>query len=373
MESRQYICIAALLLLVGTAAAADQVKYHVSGTFLYYDHAGQVRPAAGVTARVMDRDTDPQDGDDLLAVATTDSAGRFVAEFTAEEYQDIYILFVAENAAWRVVDSNERTYMWYTPIEWDVPAEKATVDFGGQVIGRNAGSLGRGHNVGAMWIYQAVRRSAEFCRKQGISLTGDAGTYTVVWSDADDATYSSGMRTHIARNHAHQYDVVTHETGHILMQAHSAIPAGSGGRHRIDMAYTRQLAWAEGWATFYAACVLFGRGDAEARMPFFAGGVSVEHVPVNFAEGDMNEMRVAAALWDLYDTHADGGDAVALGFGEIFKALPRGKAIEGFDDFIALLLSGGRYKNDVVDRISAALAHNTIEYSPAKMLAARQR
>lgn len=373
---RPYIlCLVAFLLLAGPAYAAGQVKYHVSGTFLYYDHEGRTQPAAGVAARVMDRDPNPRDEDDLLATMTTDSEGKFTAEFTAEEYQDVYILFVADNGKWRVVNSGDKVYMWHTPIVWDASEENAKIDFGGQVIGRNSDRVGTRHNVGAMWIYQAVVRSARFCSKHGISLTGDTDIYTLTWTNVDNLTYSSGLHTYIARNHAYMYDVVIHETGHILMEAHSAIPAGSGGRHRIDRAYSRQLAWAEGWATFYAACVLFDRANADADLPFFAGGASVEHVPANFARGDRNEMRVAAALWDFYDVNEDGGDRVSLTFEEIFEVLARtnGKAIDNFEDFVMLLAKDNDNRVDTIRALHAALAHNSVHYSLSRMLRARGR
>ncbi|RKY23348.1 MAG: hypothetical protein DRP79_09365 [Planctomycetota bacterium] len=371
---RPYIlCLAAFLLLAVPAYAAGRTNYHVSGTFLYYDHEGRIRPAAAVTARIMDRDPSPGDKDDLLTVVETDSEGRFSAEFTAQEYQDIYIVFVADNGTWRVVDSNEKTFMWFTPVIWDVCKDDAEVDFGKQTIGHNSDDLGERHNVGAMWIYQAVRRSAEFCNERRIALTGDKGIYTVIWTDVDNATYSSGMRTRIAHNHAYQYDVVIHETGHVLMHAHSAMPSGSGGRHRIDRAYNRQLAWAEGWATFYAACVLFDRGVNDADLPFFAGGVSVEHIPPRFARGDRNEMRVVGALWDFYDLNNDGSDGVSIKFSAIFKALAasNGRPIADFESFVMLLVSEIDADAGTVRAMHAALRHNTINYSMTKMMKAR--
>jgi hypothetical protein len=351
--------VGSLVSVNANASAAAKVQYKVSGTFVYFDHDGQLQPAAGVTARIMDKDIAP-DEDDPLATATTDADGKFHAEFTADEYQDIYVLFVAENPMWKVTNSSGTAYSWNTPVKWDVPAESADVDFGFQAIGRGSDSFGDGQNVGAMWIYQAVRRSAEFLGRNAISLTGNAGQYTVVWTDVEDTTYSAGMTTYVSHNHAYQYDVVIHETGHILMYAYSKIPKGSSGRHRIDEGYSKELAWAEGWATFYAACVIFS-----PALPYFAGGVNIENIPVNFAEGDTNEMRVAGALWDLYDTHVDGPDNVSMKFADIFQILQRsnGRVVENFERAVNLLAQYSGKDRQSVEAIYRVLDYNTIHYS----------
>jgi hypothetical protein len=222
-----------------------------------------------------------------------------------------------------------------------------------------------------MWIYESVRRSAEFLAKNAISLTGDAGRYTAVWTDVDDTTYSTGMTTYISRNHACQYDVIIHETGHILMNAYSKVPQGSGGRHRIDASYSRELAWAEGWATFYAACVIFSGSEPNPVLPYFAGGVSIEYVPANFAEGDGNEMRVAAALWDLYDSHADGSDNVSVKFADIFQVLERsnGRAIDNFEQAVSLYAQYSCTDKKSVEAVYDVLAYNSIHYSADSVIA----
>jgi hypothetical protein len=362
---RLLFCLTVFALLGANVNAAVKVNYRVSGSFVYFDHEGRMQPAAGVTARIMDKDIAPGDSDDLLATTVTDPEGKFSVEFPADEYQDIYVLFIAENDVWKVTTSSGSVYTWHTPVKWDVTSRDTNVDFGIQGIGRGSDSLGNGQNVGAMWIYQAVRQSAEFLAKNAVSLTGDAGQYTVVWTDVNDTTYSSGMTTYISRNHAYQYDVIIHETGHILMNAYSKIPKGSGGRHRIDGSYSRELAWAEGWATFYAACVILTGEEANASLPYFAGGVNIENVPANFAAGDTNEMRVAAALWDLYDRNADGPDNMSVKFADIFQILQRsnGRAINTFEEAVTLYVQYNCRDRESVKAVYKVLDCNTIHYS----------
>ena len=368
---RLLFCLTVFALLGANAPGPVRANYHVSGRFVYFDHEGRMQPAAGVTAHIMDKNIAPGDADALLSTTTTDADGKFSAEFPADEYRDIYVLFTAENDVWKVTNSSGAVYTWHTPVKRDVTGKDAEVDFGVQSIGRTSDSLGNGRNVGAMWIYQAVRRSAEFLAKNAVSLTGDAGKYTVVWTDVNDTTYSSGMTTYISRNHAYQHDVIIHETGHILMNAYSKIPQGSGGRHRIDGSYSRELAWTEGWATFYAACVILAGDEADASLPYFAGGVSIETVPANFAEGDTNEMRVAAALWDLYDRNADGPDNASMKFADIFQILQRsdGSAINNFEEAITLCAQYNCRDRESVEAVYSVLDYNTIHYSAEKALA----
>lgn len=358
----------AVIALIGPVAGdVAKVNYVVTGAFVYYDHDGRLLPAAGVTARIMDKDIESGDSDDFLATAVTDADGKFRADFSAEEYQDIYVAFVAENDIYKVADSSGGVYQWNTPVTWDVAAKDAGVDIGTQSIGGASDSVGNGQNAGAMWIYQSVRKSAEFASRQALSLTGGSGLYSVVWTDDNDTTYSTDMTTYVARNHSYMHDVITHETGHVLMNAYSRVPKGSGGRHKVDGAYSRELAWAEGWATFYAACVIFDASDANAYLPYFAGGVSVENVPANFAEGDTNEMRVAGALWDLYDSNADGSDNVSMKFADIFEALRRsdGREIGNFEKAVTLLVQYNRADKESAEAIYKVLGHNTISYKSA--------
>ena len=49
--------------------------------------------------------------------------------------------------------------------------------------------------------------------------------------------------------------------------------------------------------------------------------VRVENVPDDVCGGHTNEWRTGSALWDLYDTHDDGQDGVALPFSTIWGAL----------------------------------------------------
>ena len=51
--------------------------------------------------------------------------------------------------------------------------------------------------------------------------------------------------------------------------------------------------------------------------------IRVENVPADVCNGHTNEWRVGAAMWDMYDTHVDGTDEVAISFGSIWGALVR--------------------------------------------------
>jgi hypothetical protein len=51
--------------------------------------------------------------------------------------------------------------------------------------------------------------------------------------------------------------------------------------------------------------------------------IRIENVPADVCSGHTNEWRVGAAMWDLYDSHSDGSDEVAIAFSSIWGALVR--------------------------------------------------
>ncbi|MBI4422887.1 MAG: hypothetical protein HY554_04135, partial [Elusimicrobia bacterium] len=113
-----------------------------------------------------------------------------------------------------------------------------------------------------------------------------------------------------------------HELGHAVMHA-AMRAAGAGGPHKIDDCYGPALAWSEGWATFFAAAVHLEPSDPDARFEFLVprrAPIRLENVPEDVCRGQANEWRVAAALWDLYDSHPDGADASSLPLGRLWTA-----------------------------------------------------
>jgi hypothetical protein len=87
--------------------------------------------------------------------------------------------------------------------------------------------------------------------------------------------------------------------------------------------------------------------------------IRVENVPDDVCRGDANEWRVAAALWDVHDTHADGGDTAAVDFVTMWTAMREGNSVREVKKYIEVL-----YKHlDAagVAAVKSSLSHNSIQ------------
>ncbi|MBI3551165.1 MAG: hypothetical protein HY077_01500 [Elusimicrobia bacterium] len=149
---------------------------------------------------------------------------------------------------------------------------------------------------------------------------------TINWPG--DADFFSPWGWSLDLTDATHWDVVLHELGHAV-QAGSMQARSAGGSHKIDECYSPELAWSEGFASFFAAAVRFDRNDADAKFQFMVprrAPIRVENVPDDVCKGEASEWRVFAGLWDLIDAHEDGLDRFAMGFPELWKSL-RGQSM----------------------------------------------
>lgn len=114
--------------------------------------------------------------------------------------------------------------------------------------------------------------------------------------------------------------VIAHEFGHYV-EANFSRSDSIGGEHgpadRLDL----RLAFGEGWGNAYSAMVL---GDPAYRDSFAGigseSGFNLE-LDNTAVEGWFSEFSVGEILWDVFDSVADSGDQVSLGFPPIFNVL----------------------------------------------------
>ncbi len=101
-------------------------------------------------------------------------------------------------------------------------------------------------------------------------------------------------------------DIVNHEYGHAVMQAAAKqiVTTQRCNPHGMKRATNPSCAWVEGWASFFA---IYARFPRDAANPVIFNGDSMEAYSSSVfgRDGYSDEGRVAAALWDLYDTHDD--------------------------------------------------------------------
>jgi len=98
-------------------------------------------------------------------------------------------------------------------------------------------------------------------------------------------------------------EVVGHEYGHALMYlAYGSIP-GEGGIHYACQAASPGLAWSEGFATYVG--LLSGGDSGVMHWTAGDGGASIENWSCALDAMSSDEFRVAAGLWDLWDSAND--------------------------------------------------------------------
>jgi hypothetical protein len=135
---------------------------------------------------------------------------------------------------------------------------------------------------------------------------------------------------------------VAHEVGHFYMNQFGRSDS-PGGPHGAKQSLDPRLAWSEGWATFFG-CAATGssvfRNTAENGTLRPTRVFDIEQNRVARAQfGPTGEMSVASTLWDLFDTRADAGDRLALGFTPLWDALrdTRGERFVYLGDFFDVL------------------------------------
>lgn len=147
---------------------------------------------------------------------------------------------------------------------------------------------------------------------------------------------------------AFDWDVVAHETGHVVANeagmnespgwSHNGCDdAWTGSRSKEDAA---KLAWSEGWATFWGLVALRDQGvpsglpatigdnfyDDRTGPPYFVGphiSYSLESAGHCDAEarGNTSEYAVQLALWDFWDSGSDHGETTDWTTTAIFNRL----------------------------------------------------
>ncbi len=366
------------------------------GHFYYPDRDGQVWPAPHTRVRLYD--ADPGGTDDLLGEATANADGFWQigplrnwddddsSTNPSERRLDLYAVFqtdVYDRAwgRWRTINYVGTPYGWWIPPGYyQYNVGDGTADLGAWMVPSDAADRP------AMWLFQDFRRAWEYVWNQ----TGtDPGPASVKWQPAGTGAppypsttcYWYGPPVEgvlIMYPHEYHSDVVIHELGHGYMYNAwndwfwwTSLPeylTTCRDIHEIHMRTGDTCAWTEGWADFLAVAV---NGDPELDWPNGSIGnletaTSIRYP--NWAQGDECEGRVAAALYDLFDSNNDGLDHVSFGFRPIWNVLriePRQQSC--FREFWRIWMESGQsgaagYTNH--DAL-LALLQNTINYNQA--------
>lgn len=277
----------------------------VAGQLKYPDFGGTLIPAANVTIHLQSKGAF---GAKDVATAVTDAEGRWSADLPADlAGKPVSVSYELGNPYWTI-----DKYRWVGP----------AIDRLGAVNDTGVRALDPASENGqAALIHQIWNRALGEFQKDGIPLDFWKSRIHTNWP-ANGNYYSVGT---VNLTDAAQWDVNGHEIGHSLFFAGFNTASG-GGEHKIDACYGADLAWSEGFASFFSGVISVDRKDPDAKFEFMVPRrkpIRLENVPTDVCEGYTNEWRVAAALWDLYDTHDDGSDHAALAFKTIWGALAK--------------------------------------------------
>jgi len=104
--------------------------------------------------------------------------------------------------------------------------------------------------------------------------------------------------------------VVQHEAAHSINSYYwnGNLSSGAGGAHSLDGCYNGGLALTEGFADFMAYWVQFDRASTNPVASYLNENIETYNGDNHCSTGEINEMRVAATFWDMYDTRNDGPD-----------------------------------------------------------------
>lgn len=336
--------------LGGRPIPTDGATVPVRGSLAGPTVSGEIGPVANATVEIIG-------GGRVLATVTTAVDGTWKVDLDIK-YQRIGLQtrFVLGNAHWKLGD-----YDWKGP---DFTAGDG-VDVGKSVID------GLQANGQAVLIHEIFNRYIAFFAAQGVDLAFWDKQIGVEWPAGGDY-YSWGT---VNLTEAKQWDVNGHEVGHAISDIGINMNFG-GGQHYIDKCYDETLAWSEGIASMLGLAVSIAPDEADAKFQFMVkrrAPLRYENVPGDkdpdhpeappICQGPKNEWRAGAAMWDLYDTHNDGTDQVAVPFSTIWGAIAKGNqkpAISSVRD--AYKLVGAKVDGAVREQMSGAAKQNTFDF-----------
>jgi len=360
----------------------------IRGTLKYADRGSNEANALGRYTKVYLYEQDPGETDDLLAITTTDGNGFFQFPTLTNWDEDgtdtdpnnrrldIYLVFEADyedstSARHRVTDLNGYTYVWPTSVLNDISDGLINLT---ALIPNNFPTLG------AMWIFQDLRRAWEYIyNNTGI----DPGSVTAKWQRGENCYpswpfcssffYGGPGEPFIFIDDASRFsgDTVVHEAGHHYMYNKTGWWLWWDIRcykHSLFSQEDVRCAWSEGWADFLPLvvngdpCYDFRTGPCTGISDYDYYDLEAHSRSDNsqlFPFGDIVEGRVAGALYDLFDSTNEGFDSASFGFAPIANIVFQAPNEDRFSAFWNSWKASGWNRHHAV----RAIYQNTIDYN----------
>ena len=306
------------------SSAQGTVTVNVNGYVYYKDSNNAQHPLAFAEIGIWEVDvTNSGSISSLVGVALTDANGRYQTTVSHQEPDNTLEIFLRTKTinTWvsvEVFNANAPggglAVRGDAPYEWNGPT-LSVINGGTQRMDYVISDSRKG----AAQLFEWLVEASDFTRtafNPGASQAVWPSNGTTFCEACSDHNYNYNLRFAAIYANRNSHDVAYHEYGHLTMYRRNGYRApNSGGGHDPIRRYLFGLAWSEGWATAYAQ---FIRPDGY----YDAANFPNERLPVeNAREGtdcgpyalntstEHNEMWVAAALNDFYDTgEPSGGD-----------------------------------------------------------------
>ncbi|MFN8576191.1 MAG: hypothetical protein U0354_04990 [Candidatus Sericytochromatia bacterium] len=290
-----------------TINSKDSQNFNIFGVISYPDDKGNLKQGANITVSLSN------DGKNIVN-AVTDENGNWTASLDKSKYsgKNIAVSFQFSNKYW-MIGGKDKSYSWSID---SINNLSSDIDLG--TISPVKGS----ENAKAAFINDIYNRYLKMFKKEGINVdTWWTVQLKTVWPQ--NSNYYAWKTVNLSD--ADHWDVNGHEIGHAMTDIGTNSSMG-GGQHKIDECYTENLAWSEGFATFLSSVISLDKSDPDAKFEFLVprrAPIRQENVPTDVCNGQKNEWRVGATMWDIYDTHVDGDDNISVPFKTIWQSVTR--------------------------------------------------
>lgn len=341
-------------------------QFAVNGTILWTDALGNTHPVPMVTVELHERDILST----VIGTAQTDAAGRYSFSVNyddgiAQGNPDIFVRALTRSPVADVKPSTvgATTYFIDTGNVDEVPAGSTQTL---NITAPNNTNAGKAFSVHHAFVVMGQYAS---------TLAGAMPAQIPVYYDhtITGSFFRPGDPSISIRGTAwNEWDPISHEYGHYFQAAQQFVQTVGGAHGFYDnLSSTKggklngtQMAWSEGWVTFFGTSGQQLMGTAGLNIPNVGdtnytswGGSTNYSLETETGTGEDNEMSVQTALWDVFDTGGDGQDDSQVGDQTMFNLFKGGPVLTIGQAWEAL--AAGKSAADRA-RLGAVFAQNNI-------------
>jgi hypothetical protein len=296
------------------SARAVSANWIASGTFSYRDREFDQTGFTGITptrpARLVDVEIVDASSGAVLATTATSQSGTFSMLVVDNATRNVYVRALTRS------NSTSTLFLKVTNASL-TPYAVASSTMGGHTknadvnFGTLIAEIGAGGE--AFNLYDNGLLLEDFTATMNGSRPNSSHPLTIAWAinRGQDTSVTNNTRIDMRDTGGYDDTVLLHEAGHWVVFNYSASDNPGGAHGLADCGQDARLSWDEGHASYYGNSVRrhFGLPNANAYVRT-DGGPGPGHLVSWFdletatqfpCDGDLSEVNVARALWDLTD------------------------------------------------------------------------